>query len=283
MGFFYFLSRKKFYIHLLIAIVLALVIFWLAVVSLDLFTRHGKVYKVPDMDGLTLAQLHEKHYDEFFDLIVIDSVYDRRRPKGTVILQHPLPGSNVKQGRHIYLTIVSEMPEEVTMPDLINLSLRQALVNLETLELPVDTLEYVDYFARNAVVDQMVNGEPIEPGTKIAKGTPVQLLVGKGEYQTTVPVPVLMGKKMDEAHRALHYAYLNVGKEHFLDTEDTAHARVYKTSPEPMKENMLNPGDKVDIWYRSDEHFDFDNYLKQILLDSLSIDTLIMNNIIRDK
>ncbi len=283
MGFFYFLGQKKFYIHLLIAIVLAVVIFWLAIVSLDLFTRHGKVYKVPDMNGLTLEQLHEKQYDEFFDLVVIDSVYDRKREKGSIITQHPLPGSNVKKGRRIYLTIVSEMPEEVMMPDLKNLSLRQALVNLETLELPVETLEYVQYFARNAVVDQMVNSEPVEPGTKIAKGTPVQLLVGKGEYMTMVPVPVLMGKKIKEAHKALHYAYLNVGREYFLDTEDTTHARVYKTRPEPMKDNMLNLGDKVDIWYRSDEHFDFNNYLKQILLDSLSIDTLIMNNIIRNK
>lgn len=283
MGFFYFLGRKKFYIHLLIAIVLAGIIFWLAVVSLDLFTRHGKVYNVPDMSGLTLKQIGEKGYDRFFDLIVIDSVYDKRYEKGAVIQQHPLPGSSVKQGRHIYLTIVSEKPEEVVMPDLVNLSLRQALVNLETLELPVDTLEYVEYFARNAVVDQMVNGEPIEPGTKISKGTPVQLLVGKGEYETMVPVPVLIGKKKEEARKALHYAYLNVGNEYFTDTEDTAHARVYKTSPQPLKDNMLNLGDKVDLWYRSDEHFDFENYLKQIMLDSLSIDTLIMNNIISDK
>lgn len=98
-----------------------------------------------------------------------------------------------------------------------------------------------------------------------------------------MPSTAPRGKKKTEARRTLHYAYLNVGKEHFLDTDDTTHARVYKTSPLPMQGKMLNLGDKVDIWYRSDEHFDFDNYLKQILLDSLSIDTLIMNNIIRNK
>ena len=283
MGFFYFLGQKKFYIHLLIAIVLAVAVFWLAIVSLDVFTRHGQVYKVPDMDGLTLAQLHEQHYDDFFDLVVIDSAYDRKREKGSVIMQHPLPGSNVKKGRHIYLTIVSEMPETVIMPDLKNLSLRQALVNLESLGLSVDSLEYVKYFARNAVVGQMVDGEPIEPGTEIVIGTPVHLLVGKGDYTVMIPVPVLMGKKTDAAHRALHYAYLNVGREHFLDTHDTAHARVYKTNPEPLQDNMVNLGDKVEIWYRSDKNFDFDNYVKQVLRDSLSVDSLIMNNIIRNK
>jgi len=283
MGFFYFLGQKKFYIHLLIAIGLALVIFWLALLSLDLFTRHGQVYKVPDFSGQTLPRLHQEKYDDFFDLIVIDSVYDRKREKGSVIMQHPLPGSNVKKGRHIYLTIVSEMPETVIMPNLKNLSLRQALVNLESLELPVGSLEYVDYFARNAVVEQLVNGEPIEPGTEITKGTPVKLLVGKGDYIAMIPIPVLIGKKKNEVKKALHYAYLNLGKEHFLDSDDTAHARVYKTNPEPLKDNMVNLGDKVDVWYRSDENFDFDRYRKQVLLDSLSVDTLIMNNIIRNK
>ena len=46
---------------------------------------------------------------------------------------------------------------------------------------------------------------------------------------------------------------------------------------------MLNLGDKVDIWYRSEENFDFDNYLKQFILDSLSVDTLIRQNTIYGK
>jgi eukaryotic-like serine/threonine-protein kinase len=283
MGFFYFLGQKKFYIHLLIAIVLAFVFLWVVLYSLDSFTRHGEVFIVPDFKGQTVDSIKRQNYGDFFDMVVIDSVYDRILPKGSVIMQHPLPGSKVKQGRHIYLTIVSEMPDLVKMPNLKNLSLRQALVTLESLNLETGTLKYVDYFARNAVIEQEVNSEPIEPDTEIAVGTKVDLQVGQGDIKVTVPVPVLIAMKRKEAIKALHYAYLNLGKEYYLDGNDTTHARVYKTKPEPIQNNMLNLGDKVDIWYRSEENFDFDNYRKQFILDSLSVDTLIRQNAIYGK
>jgi eukaryotic-like serine/threonine-protein kinase len=282
MGFFYFLGQKKFYIHFLIAIVVAFIFLWGVLISLDAFTRHGEVYIVPDFKGQTLDSIREQDYDDFFDLIVIDSVYDRVLPKGSVIMQHPLSGSRVKQDRHIYLTIVSEMPEFVEMPNLKNLSLRQALVTLESLNLEVGQLIYVEYFARNAVVEQEINGEPVEPETKIAVGSTVDLQVGEGDNKTSVPVPVLIAKKRKGAIKELHYAYLNLGKEYYLDGNDTTHARVYKTKPRPLQDQMLDLGEKVDIWYRSDENFDFDNYLKQFVLDSLTVDTLIRQNIIKE-
>ncbi len=282
MGFFYFLSQKKFYIHLLIAIALGFIFLWVVLISLDAFTRHGDVYIVPDFRGQTVDSIKKQNYEEFFDLIVLDSVYDRVLEKGSVILQHPHPGSKVKQDRHIYLTIVSEMPETVMMPNLKNLSLRQALVTLESLNLKVGRLEYVEYFARNAIVDQVIEDEPVEPGTEIEVGSSIDLQVGKGEMHTSVPIPVLIAKKKKEALKTLHYAYLNVGKEYYLNGNDTTTARVYKTRPQPLQDKMLNLGDKVDIWYRSEETFDFNNYLKQIVLDSLEINALIRQNIIRE-
>jgi beta-lactam-binding protein with PASTA domain len=129
----------------------------------------------------------------------------------------------------------------------------------------------------------MINGEPVEPGTEINVGTKIDLQIGKGEMDINIPVPNLIGKKPKEAIKALHYAYLNVGNEYFLDEEDTTKARVYKTDPFPLRDNLLNLGDKVDIWYRSDEYFDFDNYLQQVILDSLPVNELIMQNIIVDE
>ena len=281
MGFFYFLGQKKFYIHLLIAIVLGIFLFWAALFSLDKFTRHGEVYVVPDFYGMTIPQLVGQNYDYFFDLVIIDSVYDNKAAKGSVLMQNPLPGSKVKQGRHVYLTIVSELPEKVFMPNLKNLSLRQALVMLESVNLGVGRLEYVDYFARNAVVDQLLEGEPVEPATELIRGTVIDLKVGKGDLSATVPVLLLIAKKQREVKRLLNYVYLNVGREYFLDGDDTAHARVYKTEPSPIDDTELEPGLKVDIWYRSDEHFDFKNYLEQYVKDSLSPDNLIEQHIIK--
>lgn len=275
MGFFYFLGRKKFYLHLLIAIVLAFVLLWAVLMSLDVFTRHGDVYIVPDFKGKTVPELLSDNYGEFFDLQVIDSIYDKHNEKGTVIIQNPLPGAIVKQGRNVYLTIVAETPENVAMPNLRNLSLRQALVTLEANDLPVGNLEYVDYFARNAVVDQLINGEPVESDTEIAKGTTIDLMVGKGRVDAKVPLPLLIAMTPQQAKRALHFASLNLGREYYLDDKDPEHARVYKTKPEALTKDMLKLGQKVHVWYRSDEQFDFESYLEQFKQDTVAIDTVM--------
>jgi hypothetical protein len=78
MGFFYFLGRKKFYIHLLIAVVLGVLLLWATIISLDSFTRHGDVYIVPDLNGQTIPQILDQNYAEFFNLTIIDSVYDKK-------------------------------------------------------------------------------------------------------------------------------------------------------------------------------------------------------------
>jgi len=278
MGFFYFLGRKKFYIHLLVAIVLSLVVLWLVLLSLDAATRHGKVYVVPDLYGQSLSYLIEENYDDFFDFQVIDSVFDKDLAKGSIIMQNPLAGSKVKKGRHVYLTIVAEMPEKVAMPNLKNLSLRQALVTLEAHELLVGRLEYVEYFARNAVVDQVLHDEPVEPGTELRKGATIDLIVGRGDMNTSVVLPMLIGAERENVKKQLHHAYLNLGNEYFIDVVDSAEARVYKTEPFPLTSSTLNLGQQVDVWYRSELNFDFESYLKEFLPDTIHIDTTQLYN-----
>jgi eukaryotic-like serine/threonine-protein kinase len=280
MGVFYFLGQKKFYIHLLIAILLMVVMLWLVLTSLDSFTRHGDVYIVPDFSGMTMSEMEEKQYDDFFTLEIIDSVYNKNMGKGEVITQSPLSGSKVKAGRHIYLTIVSEKPESVMMPNLKNLSLRQALVTLEVNDLQVGELIYVDYFAMNAIVEQLEDGQQIEPGKEILKGTTIDLQVGKGTTSVSVAIPMLIGKRMTEAEKAIHYSYLNVGNEYFIDGRDTVSARVFKTNPTPLTDKTYPLGQKVEIWYRSDQLFDFDAYLLEILADTLAVDSIANQKII---
>lgn len=217
--------------------------------------------------------MSENGYDDYFIFEIIDSVYYKSREKGTVVLQNPLAGSKVKQGRHVYLTIVAQTPEKVIMPNLKNLSLRQALVTLESNELNVDNLEYIVYFARNAVVDQLIGDEPVEAGTELLKGTTINLVLGMGDYPVMIPMPFLIALKQSEVQNMLHHYSLNVGSEYFLDEDDTSHARVYKTEPETLSEEMLSLGQPVNIWYRSDELIDFQEYLLQFEPDTIFEDT----------
>ncbi len=278
MGFFAFLKKRKFYLHLVLGIIMSIVLLWVVLLSLDVFTRHGSVYLVPDFTGETLPGIEANGFDDYFSFKVIDSVYDKSREKGTIVLQSPLPGAKVKKGRHVYLTLVAQLPEKVLMPDLKNLSLRQALVTLDAKALDVGELEFVEYFARNAVIEQLLDNEPIEPDTEIVTGSVIGLVLGKGEVLTKVPMPMLIGLTKSEADAMLHYNSLNVGQEYFLENYDPVHSRVFKTDPGTLAEETLNLGQKVNLWYRSDEFFNFEEYKKQFQIDSLRNDTILLKN-----
>ena len=278
MGSWYFLRKRKFYLHLLLAIGLSFILLWVVLKSLDAFTQHGQVFLIPDFEGQSLSDIEGQGYNEYFSFKIIDSVYFKNRKKGSVVLQNPLPGAKVKKGRHIYLTVVAQLPKKVPMPNLKNLSLRQALVTLESKGLEVGELEYIEYFAKNAIIDQLLGEEPIEPDTEIPKGSIINLVLGKGEATTQVPMPLLIGLTTEQAAALLHYHSLNVGQEYFIEGFDPIHSRVYKTEPDVLSHVMLVLGEKVNLWYRSDELVNFDEYVRQFKVDSLHSDTIFNKN-----
>ncbi|MFQ5335347.1 MAG: PASTA domain-containing protein, partial [Flavobacteriales bacterium] len=86
-------------------------LFWLFFKFLDYYTNHGESLTVPDFEGLKIAELDEFCKAHQLNYVIIDSIYDLKRERGTVADQIPPPESQVKEGRKIYLTVVSELPE----------------------------------------------------------------------------------------------------------------------------------------------------------------------------
>ncbi|MDR1950792.1 MAG: PASTA domain-containing protein, partial [Bacteroidales bacterium] len=69
----------------------SLLIVVLAVMSLNLFTRHGQSFIVPDFTGLTMEHLTPLHKEYGFTFIIIDSVFDDSQPPGTILRHDPAP------------------------------------------------------------------------------------------------------------------------------------------------------------------------------------------------
>jgi beta-lactam-binding protein with PASTA domain len=134
-------------------------------------------------------------------------------------------------------------------------------------------------FAENAVLEQLHKDKVIAPGTLIEKGSYIELIIGDGYESNTVKTPMLIGKKQKDAQKTIYLSTLNIGKEYFLDGRDTSHARIYRQEPSFLSDTLLSHGDSIDVWYRSDELFDFNEYLKSLLpeTDSLVNDTINFN------
>lgn len=275
----HFLISKSFLKHLGIAILLGFVLLLLTMQALKIYTNHGEEYTLPDYKGLTIDELDEYKLGSKLEFVISDSVFDETKQPGTILEQNPLPNSKIKQGRKIYLTIVTETPEKVKMPNLIDLSLRQTISLLETYGLRINKLKYVQDIAKNAVLKQKHADTVIEPGEKIYKGAKIDLILGKGRGDQMVQIPFIIGMKQKSAVDILHHNSLNVGQQFFLDSQDTAHLRIYSTEPACTQNKSVKMGTYIDLYYRSDKNFDFTELINSFKLqDTIQEDTTLIND-----
>jgi eukaryotic-like serine/threonine-protein kinase len=265
MNFLSFLKSKTFGIHILLAIAAGIVLLWVSLKALEVYTMHGRTITVPSLERMSPAEARRTLDRLNLRMVINDSIFDASREKGTVASQNPSAGLAVKKNRTIYLTTIAVMPEMVAMPDLTDLSSRQAIALLETYGLKVGKLDYVPNIARNAVLQQLYNNGTIEPGTMIEKGTPITLVLGSGTADNRVNVPLLVGKTREEAILLLNMSSLNVGQEYYLD-DDHYNVRVFRQSPNVLeRRTMLAMGSPVDLYYRSEVDFDFEEYVNDVL------------------
>ncbi|MDR0438559.1 MAG: PASTA domain-containing protein [Bacteroidales bacterium] len=172
-----FWKTRQFWRTIILMMGVSLLIVILTLLSLRIFTRQGQSFIVPDFTGLSINQLGTLQKEYGFEFEIIDSVFDRSQQPGTVLRHDPAPNATVKRGRKFYVTLVSSTPDMVVMPNLIDLSLRQATSLLESRGLFVGTITYQSGYFQNAVFDQIYRGQHIPPGENVRKGTYINLIV----------------------------------------------------------------------------------------------------------
>ncbi len=271
MGCLHFLKEKKFYINLLLILLLCVVLLWLTFRILDRYTRHDKVYTMPDFVGQDFRQV--KHdYAKDFHFILIDSVYPKGEQPGSIYQQDPLPGSKIKKGRNVYAIIVAVTPEKTVMPNLKGISLREAIGRIESSGLTVEYLEYIDYKYKNNVIEQYYQGRAVAPGTELVKGSKITLQVGIGQDKLNMKVPNLIGKPASEAKRLLNLAGMNLGKETYEDNDSLQYLCIKRMSPGPSS-GTVKLGTRIDVTYQSSRTLDFKKEMPELLLEDSIINT----------
>jgi beta-lactam-binding protein with PASTA domain len=245
-----FFTSKVFLINIVLALVFVAAVFGITYKYLSSYTHHGESISVPDLRGLKKDRLESFVKDKQLRYAIVDSLFELDKVPGTVIEQDPAPDSKVKEGRTIYLTVNASLPPKVKMPDLVDVSFRQAEAILQTFGLKVGSLIYKPDLARNAVLGQRYKGSEITAGKEIPKGSVIDLVLGDGLGNTRVPVPDLVGLTKGEALFVLKGSSLNIGTLFYDHGRDSTNAKVYKQSPEPSDSATINQGEAVDLYLR---------------------------------
>ncbi|MES2593393.1 MAG: PASTA domain-containing protein [Bacteroidota bacterium] len=251
-GIFQFIRSKTFFMHLGIYILCLALLFWVIITWLGSYTSHGKTIKVPDFKGIKMGDLDKFVGDKSIKYLVIDSIYDVKAAKGTVIKQEPEANAEVKEGRTIYLYVTSILPPTVQMPKLIDRSLRQAVAMITSYGFRVGKITFVPDQCANCILDQIVKGKKIEPGSLIPKGTVISLVVGKGLSDEEVGVPCLNGLSRKEAMEKLAEASLSVGAIAFDAAKDSLSSKVYRQSPTCGRSVRI--GGSIDLFLTADQN-----------------------------
>jgi beta-lactam-binding protein with PASTA domain len=243
-----YLKTKSFRNTLLIAIGSVIALVLIAFFSLSFYTDHGSGIPVPKLKGLPIDKAISILEDQGFEYQV-DSVYVDDAPPGTVIEQDPDPGTNVKENRKIYLTMVTVKAPPVALPDIDQMPYVQAVATLQNNGLKVGDTTYRSDIALNVVLEAQLAGQIIKTGTKIPKGSKIDLVLGDGVGASEVEVPDLINQDLDAVRFVLRNSNLGIGTITYQGAI-TDSSNVIVVGQSPMKSDStakVSIGTKINV------------------------------------
>lgn len=256
MTFFQFIKSKVFFKSLLYAIGTAIALFTITFLALRIYTHHGQKIAVPNFTGLTIDELQLKAKNSKLRIEISDSVFNNKMPRGTVIKQNPSPNFYVKKNRRIFITLNAINPEKVEMPNIVGVSHRQAEAILKNVGLEIGRLIHIPDIAVNNVLKQKYQGEEIETGTMVPKGSKIDLVLGMGLSNQTTQVPNLEHSELTDAKNRILRAALNIGAiiydKSIIDGEDSLQAKVWRQYPSFKENKNIRLGSTIDLWITVD-------------------------------
>ncbi|WP_340065279.1 PASTA domain-containing protein [Ascidiimonas aurantiaca] len=188
MSLFKFIFSKLFLKQLGFAILAVIVIGFLILQWLKISTNHGDFVVVPDLAKKTVFEANNDLEELSLRFEVLDSAeFNPKYPRFSVIEQNPAPGTKVKENRKIYLTLNPSGYRKVTVPNVIQVTRRNAESMLRAVGLEVEKVTYIDELGKDMVYYIKHKGQNITEGTQLTKTSKVELVCGNGNTDTYMP------------------------------------------------------------------------------------------------
>ncbi|SCY22244.1 PASTA domain-containing protein [Nonlabens sp. Hel1_33_55] len=182
MNFFQFMFTKTFWVQMLLAVILVVVLCFGYLFWLDWHTNHGQQITVPDLTRKSLSEADDILEEMDLRRHIIDSAsFNPDFPPRSVIEQNPKAGLYVKENRQIYIKLNPSGYGKVLVPNVVFKTKRQAIPTLEALGFKIGDITYKQNIATDMVLELRHNGENLESGTQLRKASTVDLVLGDGK------------------------------------------------------------------------------------------------------
>ena len=99
----------------------------------------------------------------------------------TVISHIPSKGDEVKKNRKIYLTLNPSGYRKITIPNLIQITKRNAETIISSVGFNLGKITYKDNIGKDMVLEIYHEGEKVAPGKLLPKTSIIDLVLGNGK------------------------------------------------------------------------------------------------------
>ncbi|MGB5435571.1 MAG: PASTA domain-containing protein [Maribacter sp.] len=180
-NFFNFLRSRTLLIQLGLAVLVSVILVFVALRWLNNTTNHGEYIEVPDFAKMSVMDMRKAVEEAKLRFEVLDSAnFNPDYPRFSIIEQDPKAGSKVKENRKIYLTVNPSGYKKVTVPKIIQVTQRNATSMLKAVGLDVQRVTYIDELGKDMVYYIKYKGKNINPGEKLPKTSKLELVCGNG-------------------------------------------------------------------------------------------------------
>ena len=176
-----FFISKSFFLALLKASVIGVGLVFLLFLTLHFHTRQNRLIEVPDLYQIPLSEAEDLLSDLRLNFEVIDSTQFNPETAPLSVIEHqPRARDEVKRGRKIYLTLNPSTYRKVSVPNVVQVTYRNAVSSLRAVGLEIGNISYRNNIGKDMVLALRFEGNEIEPGAKIPKSSKVDLVLGNG-------------------------------------------------------------------------------------------------------
>ena len=172
------------------------------------YVGYNNEHYLPDVRGEYLEKATYQLRSLRFNTKPILIPYSESHTPGTVIKMFPRAFTKVKEGRTIDLTIAGK-DQDIEIPDISNLSLRNAKLTLTKLGLGIDTIIY-EY--DNVIPDGYISFQLPRKGQTVKSSTNMTLGVSRGAPPDYYIIPDIVNYSLTRARKTIINKGLRVGE-----------------------------------------------------------------------
>ncbi|MDR1623372.1 MAG: PASTA domain-containing protein [Tannerellaceae bacterium] len=192
--------RNPFAVTILTAIVASCAILYGTLKWIDSYTLHNKAVIVPDVKGLKMDEAIPFFSNNRLHYSVIDSVFSKSAKPGAIVEITPAAGSRVKEGRIVFITVNAMTSQMAEIPEVEDLSYRQAYAQLKARGFEKIETIYVPGVYKDLAIGVELHGRLLSRGEMVQLSAPLVLKISNGEtpmfpddsffYDETPPAPL---------------------------------------------------------------------------------------------